>query len=66
MLFGLSQYLSRPAVVPVRTQDVHRLDQAVEPRHPPVQPVPDSASQSWGRPKSREDEQTDIIMIDLD
>ena len=65
-LYGLSRYLSRPAVVPVRTQDVHRLDQAVEPHHPPVQPVPDSAAQSWGRPKSREDEQTDIIMIDLD
>jgi hypothetical protein len=59
-LYGISRYLTRPVVWPVRSR--------IEPRHPVVRPAAESASRPVARPQIRaqEDEPTDIIMIDLD
>ncbi|MEE8390237.1 MAG: hypothetical protein V3S14_05490 [Anaerolineae bacterium] len=61
-LYGVSRYLTRPAVIPIRSR--------VEPRRSTVQPAPEPAPRPWVRPQPRaranEDEPTDIIMIDLD
>ena len=61
-LYGISRYLTRPAVIPVRSR--------VESHRPHVRPMPEPAPRPRGRPQSRvranEDESTDIIMIDLD
>jgi hypothetical protein len=57
-LYGVSRYLTRPAVVPLRSP--------IKPYRPTVRPAPKPASQPWVRPQPRDDDQTDIIMIDLD
>ncbi len=57
-LYRVSRYLIRPAVKSVPFQ--------VEPHRPSVQLETELVPQSWVSPQPREDEQTDIIMIDLD
>lgn len=59
-LYGISRYLSRPVVWPVRSR--------IEPRHSAVRPVTEPAPRPVARPqvRAKEDEPTDIIMIDLD
>jgi len=57
-LYGVSRYLTRPAVVPLRSR--------VEPPRPAARQTPEPAPQSWVRPQPHDDEQADIIMIDLD
>lgn len=61
-LYGLSRYLTRPVVVPTPSQ----IEPQIEPYRPTVRPTPESAPRSWVRPQPRGEEQTDIIMIDLD
>jgi len=56
-LYGLSRYLTRPAAMPIPS-----LSEPRQPSSPPLETV----SQSWSRPRSREEDPGDIIMIDLD
>ncbi|RLC66004.1 MAG: hypothetical protein DRI48_05710 [Chloroflexi bacterium] len=57
-LYGVSRYLNRPVVMPAPSHaEFYR--SSVRPEEEPAPP-------SWVRPQPREDEQTDIIMIDLD
>ena len=59
-LYGVSRYLARPAVLPALSR--------IESHRSSVQPTPEPAPQPWVPSQSRvkEDEPTDIIMIDLD
>lgn len=61
-LYGLSRYLTRPVVVPTPS----RIEPQIEPYRPTVRPTPESAPRPRVRPQPRGEEQTDIIMIDLD
>jgi len=58
VMYGVYRYLSRPAVAHPGTR--------VEICSPPVHLAPKPAPQTWVRPVSHDEEQTDIIMIDLD
>jgi hypothetical protein len=66
VLYAVSRYLTRPAVVPLRSRDLAGLSQTIESSYPPVRPATEPAPRPWGHPQPRDDEQTDIIMIDLD
>jgi hypothetical protein len=59
-LYGLSRYLTRPAVLPTPSR--------IKSNRSSVQPTPEPVSQPWVRsqPRVEEDDPTDIIMIDLD
>jgi hypothetical protein len=59
-LYGAYRYLTRPAVLPVRSR--------VEPRRSSIRPATEPAPRPVVRPqvRAKEDEPTDIIMIDLD
>lgn len=57
-VYGLSRYLARPAAVSVPSR--------TEPHRPTVPPTPAPSPRPWVRPASGDEEQTDIIMIDLE
>ena len=58
IIYTISRYLMRPAVMPAAP--FVRVDSTQPP------PVSEPAPQPWVRPQVSEDEPTDIIMIDLD